>query len=788
MSEHIENIKQIKKQRWLKMVMFSLLAAVIVSGSVYYAISSYVMSEAEENIQNILQSNRAVHQYIQQIMHPTFFRDRDKGKVPQDYYTPEIFSSSFIVRVMHNFHNMERVKLGLPEVYYKLASDNPRNPLNKADEFEMGLIRMFNEQRDMKQFRKIVTVDGKDYLYYAIPFLETSNACIRCHGKRSEAPVGLQRIYSGSGGFNELTGRIRAIESIRAPIVKEKYSLAITGSSIAVFAVVGLGMFFFNRKLSYDVSERTVDLEHEIKERVNTERELVVSRRQYQNLVEGTPDLITRVDKEGRLVFVNHAALNIFGVSPEECIGRLVFDFVHPEDRELTIKTFQDWLDGSKESFTFENRQVGIFGQEHFMSWSIRSEKDENGIVQGFAGTAHDITNRKRAEEEKVKLESQLQQAQKMESVGRLAGGVAHDFNNLLTVILGGAHLALSELEPGQPLYEYVTLIQNAGEKSAVLTQQLLAFARKQTIEPKVLDLNEIVSGMIKMLQRLIGENTQLTWQPANNLWPIKADPSQIDQILANLCVNARDSITDIGTITIQTGNSVVDEGYRIEHADVIPGEYVHISVCDNGCGMDKETMTHIFEPFFTTKGVGEGTGLGLATVYGAAKQNNGFVNVYSEPGIGTTFTIYLPRYVGSTDQKSAKCQTQTAPRGVETILLVEDEPAILNMTMMLLKKQGYTVMAADTPGEATRLANEHSGIFDLLITDVIMPEMNGKDLANNLKSLNPKLKCLFMSGYTADVIAHHGVLEEGMHFIHKPFALPDLAVKVRKVLDGKYP
>jgi len=424
-------------------------------------------------------------------------------------------------------------------------------------------------------------------------------------------------------------------------------------------------------------------------------------------------------------------------------------------------------------------------GDDHIVLANAAPIKDESGNVTSGIVVFTDITERRKADEEKIKLESQLYQAQKMESVGRLAGGVAHDFNNLLTVILGGAYLALSELEPGQPLHEYVTQIKKAGEKSAELTQQLLAFARKQTIEPKILDLNDTVSGMLKMLQRLIGENTQLTWQPANNLWPVKADPSQIDQILANLCVNARDSITDIGAITIRTGNSVVDDGYRAEHIDVVPGEYVQISVCDTGCGMDKETLAHIFEPFFTTKGPGEGTGLGLATVYGAAKQNNGFVNVHSEPGIGTTFSIYLPRYVGDTGQKVVKNPMQQTPRGLEAILLVEDEPAILNMVTMLLQKQGYTVLAANSPGEATRLVSEHTGEIDLLITDVIMPEMNGKDLAHNLMSRNPKLKCLYMSGYTADAISQHGVLEEGVHFIHKPFSLPVLAVKVRKVLDG---
>jgi PAS domain S-box-containing protein len=403
-----------------------------------------------------------------------------------------------------------------------------------------------------------------------------------------------------------------------------------------------------------------------------------------------------------------------------------------------------------------------------------------------FMDSVWKIAAKKRAEAEKDKLEIQLQQAQKMESVGRLAGGVAHDFNNLLTVILGGAYLALMELDPSQPLHEHITSIQKAAEKSADLTRQLLAFARKQTILPKVLDLNETVKNMINMLQRLIGEDIELKWQPEADLWPIKADPSQIDQILANLCVNSRDSITDIGKITIRTGNSIVDEGYRAEHAYLTPGEYVHISVCDNGCGMDKETQTKIFEPFFTTKGAGRGTGLGLATVYGAVKQNNGFINVYSEPGMGTTFTIHLPRYVDNNDQTPLKGRAQPAPRGLETILLVEDELSILKMTTKILTKQGYTVLVANSPAEAVRLAGEQSGKIDLLITDVVMPDMNGKDLANNLMSLYPKLKCLFMSGYTAEVIARHGVLDDGVHFIQKPFSLPALAIKVRKVLDGE--
>jgi PAS domain S-box-containing protein len=394
-------------------------------------------------------------------------------------------------------------------------------------------------------------------------------------------------------------------------------------------------------------------------------------------------------------------------------------------------------------------------------------------------------SDRRRTEEEKGKLQTQLTQAQKMESVGRLAGGVAHDFNNMLGVILGHTEMAMDKLDPSQPLYTQLLEIRKAAERSADLTRQLLAFARKQTIAPKVLDLNDTVEGMLKMLRRLIGEDIDLAWMPGKNLWPVKMDPSQIDQILANLSVNARSAIADVGKITIETQDITFDEAYCAAHTDFTPGEYVLLAVSDNGCGMDKETQSKLFEPFFTTKAVGEGTGLGLATVYGIVKQNNGFINVYSEPGHGTTFKIYLPRYFGKAEQIQAKGLASPAERGHETILLVEDEKAILKITTMMLEHLGYRVLAASTPGEAIRLAEQHAGELHLLMTDVVMPEMNGRDLARRLLSLYPDIKRLFMSGYTANVIAHHGVLEEGVHFIQKPFSIMNLADKLRETLDN---
>jgi two-component system cell cycle sensor histidine kinase/response regulator CckA len=339
-------------------------------------------------------------------------------------------------------------------------------------------------------------------------------------------------------------------------------------------------------------------------------------------------------------------------------------------------------------------------------------------------------------------------------------------------------------VDPAQPLFADLQEIQKAARRSADLTRQLLAFARKQTIAPKVLDLNETVESMLKMLRRLIGENIDLSWLPGNNLWPVKVDPSQIDQILANLCVNARDAIAGVGKVTIETKDSTFDETTCAAHAGFVPGEYVRLTVSDNGCGMDTETRAHIFEPFFTTKGVGEGTGLGLSTVYGIVKQNNGYIDVDSAPGQGTIFKIYLPRHAGQVveDRKAASAEI---PKGSgETVLLVEDEPAILNIAKRMLELLGYSVLAAHRPAEAIRLAEAHVGEIHLLMTDVVMPEMNGRDLAKTLLSPYPRLTALFMSGYTADVIAHRGVLDEGVCFIQKPFSIKDLAAKIRQALD----
>jgi len=411
-------------------------------------------------------------------------------------------------------------------------------------------------------------------------------------------------------------------------------------------------------------------------------------------------------------------------------------------------------------------------------TWDLRAVPllDELGKVTNIIEVARDIT-------ELRMLEAHLSQAQKMESVGRLAGGVAHDFNNMLGVILGHTEMALQEVDVSQPIHADLKEIEAAAQRSADLTRQLLAFARKQTVSPRVLDFNASIEGLLKMLRRLIGEEIQLQWKPGSDLCPIKMDSSQLDQILTNLCVNARDAIGGPGQIAIETGNASFDESYCAAHANFVPGDFVWLSVSDDGGGMDQETLTHLFEPFFTTKDLGRGTGLGLATVYGVIQQNHGFIQVDSQVGQGTSFKIYLPRHVDKAVRAPETRSNAAIARGRETVLLVEDEPALLKLGAAVLKQLGYQTIAAATPGEAIRLAEEHRGEIHLLITDVIMPEMNGRELAKRVQSLYPGVKRLFMSGYTADIVAHQGVLEEGIHFIQKPFSMSALSAKIREVL-----
>jgi signal transduction histidine kinase/CheY-like chemotaxis protein len=484
-------------------------------------------------------------------------------------------------------------------------------------------------------------------------------------------------------------------------------------------------------------------------------------------------------DRTLRMVYANPVVKALTGIGPEDVVGKTLDENFSGLRAQGIPQRYAEVV-RTQTAITLEDIAYG--DNRIFLASFLIKAFPLPGNMVGIA--FENITERKQADADREKLQEQLNQAQKMESVGRLAGGVAHDFNNMLGVILGHTGLALLRTDDKHKLCSDLKEIQNAAKRSANLTKQLLTFARKEIISPKQLDLNDTVESMLNMLRRLIGEDIDLVWKPSAHLWPVKMDPSQIDQILANLCINARDAISGVGKLTIETGRKTFDEEYCKEHAGFIPGDFVLLAVSDNGCGMDKEILDNLFEPFFTTKAVGKGTGLGLATIYGIVKQNNGFINVYSELSQGSTFNIYLPRLVADEDTDKAVPEKKAAAGGTETILLVEDEPTILRMTRMMLERKGYTVLSAAAPSAAMEKATHHSGPIDLLMTDVVMPEMNGRDLAGQIVHLYPDIRLLFMSGYTANVIAHQGILDDGVAFIQKPFSMADMTEKVRGVLD----
>ena len=509
-------------------------------------------------------------------------------------------------------------------------------------------------------------------------------------------------------------------------------------------------------------------------------RDLEASEEFLNTIIEHIPMLIfVKEAQELRFLRFNKAGDKLKGTIQETVLGKTDYDIFPKKEADGFVARDREALDTNtiidipEEIIQTDINQKRIF---HTRKIPIM---DKSGKPQYLLGISEDITERK-------KLEEQLLRAQKMESIGRLAGGVAHDFNNMLAVIIGNTDIALTEMDTASPLYKRLQDIRKAAQRSAELTSQLLAFARKQIAAPRVLDLNEVLEGMIKMLRILIGEDIDLIWMPASELCPVRMDPSQIDQILVNLCINARDAITDVGRITIETRNTSVDEAYCAGNPECFPGNFVVLTVSDNGHGMDAETVQKIFEPFFSTKSVtNKGTGLGLATVYGIVKQNGGFINVYSEPGVGTTFRVYLPRQKNAVEHVKKAVESPALSKGHETILLVEDEPVILSMATLMLEKFGYSVLAFSRPAEAITAVHEHRGNIHLLITDVIMPGMNGPALAEKISSIFPGIKCLYMSGYTDNVIAHHGVLDEGVNFLQKPFSMEALAEKVRAVLDG---
>ena len=659
-----------------------------------------------------------------------------------------------------------------------------REALQKAhDELEARVSERTEELSTQQEFLRAIVDTSPSAIFVKDPqgrFILVNAAVERAYGRSASEIIG--KTESDLNGYHEeiqtfVQDDAEVLQTLRPKFIPEEQLTNPRTGETRSFQTIKVPLRLPGTNAAHILGVAT-----DITDRKQAEQALRESEGRYRLLFESNPQPMWVYDLETlAFVAVNEAAIFHYGYSREEFLSMTIKDIRSPEDVPALSDTVLQTRPGVTAAGTWSHRKkdgshIDVDIVSHPLIFAGRKAK----LV-----LANDITERKRNEQTLRETEAQLRQSQKLEGIGQLAGGIAHDFNNLLTVINGFSALAMKGLAAEDPLRENLEEIKKAGDRAASLTRQLLAFSRKQVLQPEILNLDSVVSEMEKMLRRVIGENIDLRAVLEPKLGNVKADPGQIEQIILNLVVNARDSMPGGGKVTIETDNVYLDEEYANNHVGARPGHYVMLAVSDTGIGMDEKTQARIFEPFFTTKELGKGTGLGLSTIYGIVKQSGGNIWVYSEVGRGATFKIYLPRVEAEAHEYKPASASEEVLNGTETILLVEDEEMVRKLARQILATQGYRVLEATNGAAALQMCKRNQQPIDLLLTDVIMPEMSGPELAEKLHRLRPELRVLFMSGYTDDAIVHHGVLEEGANFIQKPFAPDVLSRKVRQILKS---
>ncbi|MBI5419976.1 MAG: PAS domain S-box protein [Deltaproteobacteria bacterium] len=576
------------------------------------------------------------------------------------------------------------------------------------------------------------------------------------------------------------------IKNAESPDVPMIFVSDMIGEELAIEALKrGATDYVFKKRLSRLVPVVNRAL-RDVKERIarrQAEHALRESEQQFRSTFELAAVGIAHVGLDGRFLRINQRYCDILGYTREEMLAKTFQEMTFPDDVENGLGGARQLQEGVIHSNSREKRVIRKDGSLVWVNVTVALAREPSGKSEYFIPVLEDITERKRAEAERQRLEEQFLQSQKMEAVGRLAGGIAHDFNNLLTAITGYAELMLAHLNPWDPLFNNAIEIKKAGESAAALTRQLLAFSRKQVLQPKALDLNALLANLDRILRRVIGEDVDLVTCLAPDLWSVRIDPGQMEQVVMNLAVNSRDAMPRGGKLVIETANVLLDDAHSRKHVLENPGPYVMIAVSDTGCGMDEETRSRIFEPFFTTKDQEKGTGLGLSTVHGIVKQSGGHIWVYSEAGRGTTFKIFLPRFEGPAEPIASANDLSACMGAGETILLVEDSITVRKMIREILSGGGYKVLEARNAGEGLLFIERHEGPIHMMVTDVVMPLMGGPELAARAGALKPEMKVLYMSGYTENAVVHQRVLDEGIHFIEKPFSPEGLLRKIHTVL-----